>query len=166
MKNSQAGKVALGGILAALALVVMMLGGLIPIATYVCPTICILICAVVLYTTGNRIAWAWYSAVGFLSLLLAPDKEAAAVFVFVGYYPMLKLCFERFRLGVALKLIYFNSAIFLMYFILIRFLGMEEIAKEYMELGKIGLLVFLLLGNVVFILLDRILHHYSRNMRH
>ena len=42
----------------------------------------------VLKTCGVRIAWAWYGAVAILSLLLAPDKEAAAVFAFLGYYPI------------------------------------------------------------------------------
>ena len=34
---------AMGGVFAALAVVVMNLGGLIPVATYVCPTICMVL---------------------------------------------------------------------------------------------------------------------------
>ena len=75
--------------MAALAVVIMCMGGIIPMATYVCPMLCSLLLAVVLRLTGRRIAWAWYAAVSLLSLLLGPDKEAAAVFVFLGYYPII-----------------------------------------------------------------------------
>ena len=76
--------VALGGLLGALAVVIMGLGTLVPIATYVCPMVCIVLTQVVLKICGRRIAWAWYGAVAILSCLMAPDKEAAAVFVILG----------------------------------------------------------------------------------
>ena len=53
MKSAK--NVALGGMLAATALVIMYLGGLIPFATFVCPTICILILQMVLKLTTKRI---------------------------------------------------------------------------------------------------------------
>ena len=83
-KRTPASSVALGGVLAALAVVIMSLGTIIPVATYVCPMLCALLLQAVLKTCGVRIAWAWYGAVAILSLLLAPDKEAAAVFAFLG----------------------------------------------------------------------------------
>ena len=59
-KRTPASSVALGGVLAALAVVVMSLGTIIPIATYVCPMLCALLLQAVLKTCGVRIAWAWY----------------------------------------------------------------------------------------------------------
>lgn len=97
-KRTPAGVVALGGVLAALAVVIMSMGTLIPVATYVCPMLCAILLQVVLKTCGSRIAWAWYGAVAVLSLLLAPDKEAAAVFAFIGYYPILKPQLDRSKL--------------------------------------------------------------------
>ena len=82
-KRTPASSVALGGVLAALAVVVMSLGTIFPIATYVCPMLCALLLQAVLKTCGVRIAWAWYGAVAILLLLLAPDKEAATVFAFL-----------------------------------------------------------------------------------
>ena len=41
--HTQARKTALGGMLAALAVVLMTMGGMIPVATYVVPMICMLI---------------------------------------------------------------------------------------------------------------------------
>ena len=70
----------MGGVFAALAVVIMNLGGLIPMATYVCPTLCMVILSFVHMACGRRIAWSWYAAVSILSLLMSPDKEAAAVF--------------------------------------------------------------------------------------
>ena len=49
--------------MAALAVVIMNLGGLIPIATFVCPMLCMVLLKVVLRMTTARIAWAWYGAV-------------------------------------------------------------------------------------------------------
>ena len=89
-KKTPASAVALGGVLAALAVVIMCLGTLIPIATYVCPAICMLLVQVVTKLCGRRIGWAWYGAVSVLSLLMAPDKEAAGVFLLLGYYPIIK----------------------------------------------------------------------------
>ena len=89
MKNSPAAKISLGGMLAALALVIMNLVGLIPVATFVCPMLCMMILTLVVRFCGKRIGWAWYGAVSILSILLAPDKEAAAIFIFLGYYPIL-----------------------------------------------------------------------------
>ena len=55
-KHTPAGTIALGGVLAALAVVVMSLGTLIPVATYVCPMMAALLLQVVLKTCGSRIA--------------------------------------------------------------------------------------------------------------
>ena len=56
-----------------------------------------------------------------------------------------------------MKLLLFNSVILLMYWLLIRLFGMEQLAKEYLEMGILMTLVTLILGNMVFFMLDRIL---------
>lgn len=156
-KRTPASAMALGGVMAALAVVVMAMGTLIPVATYVCPVLCCMLLQTVLALCGRRIAWAWYGAVAILSALLAPDKEAAAVFVFIGYYPILKPRLDRCAAGWLWKGLLFNSSILLMYALLIRLLGMAQIADEYREMGKIMTAVMLVLGNLVFFLLDRLL---------
>lgn len=165
MRHEGVKRVALGGLLAAVAVVIMCLGGLIPIATFVCPVLCILLCGTVYRFCGHRITWAWYGAVAVLSLLLGPDKEAAAIFCFLGHYPILKSLFERTKLRWLFKLLYFNGAITIMYAMLIYVLGMEQIIREYAQLGMIGLGVILILGNVTFVLLDRLLTLFSKKGR-
>ena len=98
MRKTPAAKISLGGMLAALAVVIMNLVGLIPVATFVCPMLCMMVLTLVVRFCGRRIGWAWYGAVSILSVLLGPDKEAAAVFVFLGYYPIVKPRLDRRKL--------------------------------------------------------------------
>ncbi len=155
MRNAR--QMALGGVLAALAVVIMTMGSLIPFATYVCPMLCTVILAYVCFFCGNRIGWTWYAAVVLLSLMLCPDKEAAAVFVGLGYYPIIKPKMDKMSLRWLWKTLLFNSTAIVMYLLLIYLFGMQYLLAEFMELGMIGLIVTLLLANVCFFLLDRVL---------
>lgn len=148
--------------MAALAVVIMSLGGLIPVATFVCPMLCMLLLAFVAKMCGNRIGWAWYGAVSILGLLLGPDKEAAAVFLFLGFYPIIKPQLDRMKLGILAKLALFNVLILAMYALLINLLGMAEITAEYQELGMVMTVVMLALGNLTFFLLDQVLSRFSK----
>lgn len=165
MPSNRSRKIALGGVLAAVAAVIMCLGGLIPIATYVCPMLCALTQFLVMRFCGRRIGWAWFAVVAVLSLLMSPDKEAAMVFVAVGYYPLVKEVLERMRLRFLWKFLCFNSSIFVAYGIMIYLFGMQEVVAENNALGAIGLLVILLMGNVTFFLLDRLLTIMARKLR-
>lgn len=156
-RNSIAKATALGGILAALAIVVMSLGGMIPVATYVCPMLCTILLNVVVLSCGFRIAWAWFGAVAFLGLLLCPDKEAAAVFLFIGYYPLVRPSINKLPFKWFWKGILFNGAILLMYWLLQNLFGMDQLSNDFESLGKIGLIIMLLMGNFIFFMLDRLL---------
>ena len=159
--RTEARKIAFGGMFAALAVVIMSLGGLIPVATFTCPMLCMLLLAFVTKMCGNRIGWAWYGAVAVLSLLLGPDKEAVSVFVFLGFYPIVKPWFDRLRYPLIPKLLLFNVLILTMYALLIRIFGMDQIAAEFTEVGTVFTVIMLLLGNVIFLLLDRVLTRFS-----
>lgn len=156
---------ALGGVTAALAVVVMCLGGLIPFSTFVCPMLCMLLLQFVSLRCSQRIGWAWYGAVAILSMLMGPDKEAAALFFFLGYYPLIKPKLERLPLSWLWKLVIFNIAILLMYYVLIHLFGMAALASEFQEMGTILLIITLVLGNVTFVLLDRVLEKKFRRRK-
>ena len=143
--------------MAALAVVIMCLGTLIPVATFICPMVCILLAQLVLKSCGGRIGWAWYGAVALLSLLLAPDKEAAAVFAALGYYPMVKPRLEKMKFPWLWKGLLFNAVILVLYWLLIHLMGMDALAEEFAEAGAVMTAVMLLLGNVIFFLLDKVL---------
>ena len=148
---------ALGGIFAALAVVIMNMGTLIPVATYACPVLCTMLLQMVLKTCGARIAWAWYGAVAILSVLMAPDKEAVAVFAAIGYYPIVKPKLDSSKGKWLWKTLLFNASILSMYWLLMHLLGLEQVTAEFSDLGTVMTAVLLILGNVTFFLLDHLL---------
>ena len=156
-KRNSAYAVALGGVLAALGVVVMCLGTLIPVATFLCPMVCMILAQVVMKTCGGKMGWAWYGAVAVLSLLLSSDKEAAAVFAALGYYPMVKPRLEKRKLPWLWKGLLFNAVILALYWLLIHLFGLDALAEEFAEAGRVMTVVMLILGNVTFFLLDRVL---------
>ena len=104
-----------------------------------------------------RVGWAWYGAVAILSLLLSPDKEAAAVFVAIGYYPLLKPIMDKWPLKWLWKAIFFNAVILLLYWLLMHIFGMAELLAEFEEMGTVMVIVTLVMGNATFFMLDMLL---------
>ena len=111
MKKSK--EIAFGGMMAALAVVIMCFGGMIPFMTYVSPVIAMIIGAVVLKIISKAGFFTWYFAVAILAVLLSPDKEAASVFIAFGCYPAVRMIFEKSPFRWLLKFIYFNIVIFI-----------------------------------------------------
>lgn len=145
---------ALGGMLTAVAVVIMSLGSIIPVNTYLCPVLCILITRVVLELCGRKIGWCYYFATAALSLMLAPDREAALVYAFLGYYPMLRPFFEKLGVfGWYAKLLLFTLAGAASYFVLLLVMG----AGAAMTEGWLLTAVTVLLWDVLFLLVDRLL---------
>ena len=159
MRRTKTRVLALGAILSALAVVVMMLGGLIPAATFCCPMLAGFLTIPILCECGAGMALCAWAAISILSCLLGPDKEAAAIYLFLGWYPVLRPKLEKLRqpLRFLLKLLIFNCAVFAVYSLLLFVLGLESLRAEFSDMGKIMLLVTLVLGNGIFILFDFVL---------
>ena len=157
----QTKQIALGGMLGAVAMTILFLGGMIPASSYVCPVLCMIILQIVLNTCGKRIAWPWYFMIAFLALLLSPDKEAAVLFAMLGYYPIIKPKMDKFPVPVVCKLAFFNAVIVLMYTAVVALLGLEAIVVENTLIGYGGLVLMLVLGNVTFFMLDLTLTRFS-----
>lgn len=156
-RKTSAYAVALGGVFAALAVCLQCLGGLIPVATYVTPMLCMILLLIVKNLSSLRIAWAWYGAVSLLSVLMAPDKEAAAVFVCLGYYPLLQPRLDAMKFSFLFKAIYFNGVILLLYWALLHIFGLASVREDLEGAGAVLLLSTLALGNVAFFALDKVL---------
>lgn len=163
--RSESKVIALGGIMAALAVVIMSMGGLIPIATYVVPMLCIFLLQFVFKSCGRRIAWAWYGAVAILGLLLCPDKEAAAVFLALGYYPIVKPRLDKTRLKWLWKGLLFNGTILVLYWLLLHLLGLQQVVQDFDGMGTAMVIVLLVMGNIVFLLLDILLGRKVKRIR-
>lgn len=159
-KKNPARGIALCGVCCALALVFMLLGSL-PFAAYCAPMLASVVLLPVLVEQGEKMAWLTYGAVALLSLMLCGEKEAALVFVLLGYYPILKfrhLEYVRSRaLRVVLQLALFNAAVAALYGILILVLGGNELLREIARNGWFLTLAALLMGNGVMLLYDHML---------
>lgn len=162
MRSSNGKRIAICGVFAALAITLMCIGGMIPFATYVCPLLCMVLNCFVLKLCGRRYAAVWYIAVSVLALLLGPDKEAAAVYIFLGNYPMIKRAMEKYRFAFVLKFIYFNAVVTALYGILIYLFGLDELLFEFAAIGVWGGVILLVLGNVTFVLTDKLLNKFLR----
>ena len=75
---------ALCGVLTALGVVLLCLGGIVPFALYICPILASI--ALLPVRSRPRYAWCCYGAIALLGLLLCPDKEVSLLFCFTGYY--------------------------------------------------------------------------------
>lgn len=108
-------KVALGGMIAALSIVLMMLTGLIPMAEFALPALAGVLFIVLVIEISPRWAFLVYIAVAILSLLLAPSKDSAVFFTtFLGWYPIVKSKLESIRKPVlewVWKMLIFNFSI-------------------------------------------------------
>ena len=156
-RNKRTTVLALCGVLAALAVALLFLGGTLPFASIACPVLASLVLIPVYAENGAKWGFLWYVTTSLLGVLLAPDKEAAVLFVFFGYYPMLKRQIERLRgrgLIWAAKLLYVNVAVCAAYGLMIWVFRMEAVSAEFAETQTWMLILLLLMANVTFVLYD------------
>ena len=166
MKRTKSGDAALGGMMAALAVVILCLGGLIPAATFCCPVLASLTLLPVMQRGGKKQALLVWAASAVLGVLLGPDKEAALLYLALGYYPAVQAALDRLRPAVrwCCKALLFNGTVAALYALLIFVLGLEALVEEYRETGTAMLLVMLALGNLVFVLYDLILRRLNARL--
>ena len=151
MQNKSSTRIALGGMSAALCLVVMLTTALMPFATYALPALAGILLIPIALELGCRTAWVTYIAVAILSILIVPDREAALMFIsFFGYYPVLKIYIDKFKsklLRIIIKLLTFNAAMTLSYAAIIYVFGLYYLIEEFA--GGWGL-ALLIVGNIFF----------------
>ncbi len=151
----QSAKIALCGVLSALAVVCMMLT-VIPISNLALTALAGIILLPISMEADVKWGFAAYAATGALTLFIAPEPEAKVLFLtFFGYYPTLKLLLDRIPLKVVswvLKLGLFNAAVVGAYLLLMLVVGLEP--DEFEVFGVNMPLVLLGIGNVVFVIFD------------
>lgn len=154
MKNGA--KVALTGVISALAVVVMLLTVL-PTMQIGLPVVAGTLLIVPVVECGVRWGVTGYAATAILSLLLVPSVESKLLFLlFFGYYPVIKALIERLQakpLRIFLKLLLFNGSMLLTYFVLLRFTTAID-PQEFTIAGVYLPGVVLAFGNVVFLVYD------------
>ncbi len=155
----QTARLAFSGMLCALSLGCLLLT-FFPFATYALPALAGVFLVPIVVECSKATALYSYVAVSLLALITVPDMEAKALFIaFFGYYPVLKAAAESLRSRLAewsLKLLVFNVAVVIAYTVLANVgFSLQEFAIPQLplSLGTV-LLLFLVAGNVVFILYD------------
>ena len=158
---------ALCGVLCALAVAIMAMGTIIPVATYCCPLLASMTIVPVLILCGEKLSWAMFAASAILSLLLAPDKEAAAIFLALGYYPIVKPRLDKKPKPrrIVWKLLLFNAAIIAVYGALLFVFRLDALREEFFSMGGLLALALTLGGNVIFWLDDRLLERAVPKIR-
>lgn len=111
-KNSRTYNIVLGGIIAAMSIVIMLLTILLPIAELVFPALAGILLVCTVFEIGEKWSYIIFAAVGILSFVLLPDKSPAIYYIlFLGHYPITKSYIERIKnkpLKWVVKIVIFN----------------------------------------------------------
>ena len=145
---------ALCGVLTALAAALLALGGVIPGMVFCAPILAMGALLPVLEELGPKAAGTSYAAAAILALLLAPDRETAFVYLFFGWYPILRpkiAALPSRPLRVLARLAVCNVTALLLNGLVLRLMGLTA---ELLESAWYFNAALLAAGNVVFLLTD------------
>lgn len=165
--SRSASRVALGGVLAALSLLLLYLSAMMPSGQIAVVAVAGLVPAAGVVSGGIGTGVLSYAAAGLLGVLLLPDKGCAMMYIlFFGLYPVVKSGIERLRklpLELVLKLAFFNVMLSVMLF------GFSKLLFPLLpELLHKPLMIYLA-GNVVFLIYDygfsKLITYYAARIR-
>lgn len=125
-------------VLAALGTVIMLVGGVLGVATYAAPLLASCCLIPILTEYGRGRAWLAWGVTAVLSVLLCADKECAFFYVFIGYYPIIRGRFERVGrklVRLLLKLLFFAAAVAALYAFLCFVFRLDAVLEELSETG-------------------------------
>lgn len=153
--------IAFSGVITALSVVLLYVGGIIWVLSYIMPLLSGVLMISVTNSVGNKMAYTVFVSTSILSLVLLPDKECALLYaMFFGYYPIIKVRIELLKnriLQILLKYMIFNLTI----------IGAELICTFVFMIpfddvfGRWGIVILLVLANVLFVLYDKLLQFAS-----
>lgn len=168
MPNTQSRRIALCGVLAALGVVVLLVGSALGLGTYAAPMLACFLLLPALEEYGPRAALCQYAATAILALLLVPEPELSLFYALaLGPYPVLRARLERLRpaaLRWAAKFAFFNAAVALVYALLLLVLSPPGLAAEFAA-GLPYLAALAVLMNLAFFLCDRAVAALGRAYR-
>ena len=156
----QSVRIAYCGMAAALSAALMLLGGVIPAATYAVPMLCGLLLLPVMLEFDAKAAWTTYAAAALIVLILGFDKEAAFFYIFLGYYPIVKWKLDRIASRpkrLAAKTLLFTVALAAMYGLLALLFPMAAFMREFGDMGAAMAVAFAALYIFCMLLYDRLL---------
>ena len=163
---SQSAKTAIGGMTAALS-VVLMLPTIVGLWTYALPAFAGMLIMFTIIELDKKWACGIFVAVSILSLMLLPNKEAAVFYTcFFGNYPIIKAFLESKKIPRApeylIKIVLFNASVLVAAFIMLKVFGMplaELLGTEGESAWWVeyAVPITLVVGNITFIAFDHLL---------
>lgn len=153
---------ALCGVLAALAAALLILGGILPGLVFCAPILAMAVLLPVLEELGPKAAGTAYAAVSILALLLVPNRETAFVYLFFGWYPILRpkiAALPSRPLRLLARIAVCTAAALLLYGLALRVMGLTADLLASVWYFNAALLAA---GNVVFLLTDAALARLTR----
>lgn len=163
-KKRPAYTVAFCSLMAALGAVLMLTGGLVPVMTYCSPLLSGVLLIPVMREHGIKWAWLVWLVTAALSMILSADKEAAFFYLFLGYYPILKLYLDRVKpkpLALVLKLVFFALAVGAMYALISFVFRLDVGLEELEELGKFAGIIFFVMLVICMLIYDYALRNLA-----
>ena len=152
----QSSKCAIGGIVAALSLVLMISVAVIPFLTYALPAIAGALIIFIVVEIDKKWAFGVYATVAILGMILVPDKEVAVMYLALfGYYPIFKALIEsKFPIVIEwiIKVLSFVITMAGSYYLMMKFMGVT--IDETEEWGVMAYPILLGMGTFAFILYD------------
>jgi len=167
MKNSSK-KIALNGILAALAVICIFLATILPTSRLSFYALSSFLIAIIIIEYDAKTAFIFYIVTNIISFFLIPDKIKIIPYsIFFGIYGIVKYYIEKINkivLEYVLKYIYFNVCV-LVLFLLFKDLIVADLNIDIKYLLWIGFLVM----EIIFILYDYIyslfIQYYIKKLR-
>ena len=154
--TQQSRKMAICSMTAALGVVVMLLGSVLDLGMYACPMFVGLFLIPIRQAYGSKYQLMLWVVISILSFLLIPNPEESLMFAgLFGWYPALRPRLQKLPQlpRIFLKLLVFNAAVMALEALVLFVLVPETISGTM-------LLLLLLLGNVVFLLYDKIIPNF------
>jgi len=165
----QSSVMAFCGMMAAVSIVIMLLGAAIGIGAYAAP----MFAGLILLPVGNKFGKKYHImiwiAVSLLCLIFVPNIEQNLMYLALfGLYPILYPSFQRLPKfwRIVCKLLYFNTVI-----LLLEWLVMTLLVPEALTAWMAVLL--LVVGNLTFLMYDFliprmeiVIHHYLKKLKH
>lgn len=147
---------ALGSIITALSVVIILLTNVITSASFALPAVAGVLTAFLVIETDKKCAFISFIAVSLLSILFVTDKTSVVVYVvFFGHYPILKPVIEKLHskfIQYIIKYIIFNVCILTAYFIFVKVFMLPE--EEFVINGINILIPLYIISNITFLAYD------------
>lgn len=161
-------ELALAGMFCALAAALLWLSGVLPLSTFFWPILAS--CTLLPVREGCRKSYAWSCFVcsALLGLLLCADREAALIYCFLGYYPLLKGFFDSIgskALRLSAKAGLCAATMGTMYLLLIFVFQLDTVVREVRSTAPWLLAAACVLGLALFLVYDLLLLRVTRIYR-